>query len=152
MKSRAIKIVKVLVAPLVIGLLLGFGVSTANAVSSSVVKYGSTGTDCYKHQAFTSNAGTTRTGSIAQWNYGVLCGSSSNNYLGNSAYIKKTNGSSCSTASLLYSSGKVSSFSRVAHYTKAACGTGQFQGGGTSKGYNGSGYLSGSIAAPYAPF
>jgi hypothetical protein len=110
-------------------------------------RYYQTSTLCYDAQASTvTGAG----GTMNTYSRGNLCSGNVARDIGGSAYLKTTSGAVCSSASATYTYAIY--HLRTAVYSSAACGTGSFQGGGTSYGYTGSSYASRSIAAPYQAF
>lgn len=108
----------------------------------------------YQHRARTVNSGTLyRGGHLDLYSKGWACNGAATDveHIGAAAYLKKTTGAACSTASVTYV--YASTLTRNAPVV-SACGTGSLQGTGTSYGYNiyGTGYASASIAAPFQIF
>lgn len=149
-----------IVIAFLVGLLaFGSGAGAAYATASSQLRtWHNNNFFCYKHQARSQNTSVPFKAAVGQ-NYArlsplTLCGNDpENRYIGAAAYLKKTNGAACATASPSYLYG--SSITRNAYYNSTSCGTGvQLQGTTTSYGYNiaNSGYISASIAAPFQDF
>jgi len=131
----------------------GAGVAYANSYSDRRI-YATSSTACYEQRAATINVasgGTLRSGQVQNWGLKSSCFAANGTaYIGAAAFVKKSNGATCSTASTVYVQ---SSYQfRSALYSSSACGTGQLQGSGTTYGYTGAGYSSASIAAPYQSF
>lgn len=137
------------------------GAATASfaTASSSLSTWHTNAARCYIHQAVSDNTSSLRNGkgtNISQANViitGCTSSHSSVHHIGVAAFLKKTNGSACSTAGAAYE--YTAAITRSALYNSSACGTGvSLQGTATSYGYNyaGTGYLSSSIAAPFQSF
>lgn len=147
---KASRLTALLIAAAAFGGIFGVsgGVAFAASHPSSKVTFFSTSLDyCYQQQAFTvEGAGA----SLYTYSKTNACIANSTREIGGSAYLKKTNGVACTTATVTYVTS--TSHLRTAVYSSSACGTGQLAGGGTSYGYYQSGYKTGSIMAPYGNF
>lgn len=68
-------------------------------------------------------------------------------HLGASAYLKRSFGAVCSSAGIYYNPAPIITHQRFAF--KGTCPSGQLSGGGTGYVYNGGGYSSKAVQAPY---
>lgn len=138
--------------------LFGGSAGTAYAAASSdpvLFKSDSVYSLCHYHQATSQNsAAVGKSGNGIHYlksRVGGCTSSAATGQIGLAAFLKKTNGSACATNSAYYVSGQ--SITRYAAYSSTACGAGvQLQGSITSYRYNGSGYDSFSIAAPFQTY
>lgn len=146
----------------IVGFTLGFIVFGASAgvayaaASSSLVNWRSAGQNCFYHQASTQNSaplGQSGDG-INYVMFNAISGCNNNPVsanIGIAAYLLKTNGAACASSGAAYVTGQ--SITRYAFYSSSACGSNvSLQGSITSYAYNGSGYSSASIAAPFQTF
>jgi len=71
-------------------------------------------------------------------------------HLGTNAALKRTTGAVCSSVATTYSTATTAYKASMAYWSSSACGNGQtLQGGGISYFYNGSGYISRTVFAPF---
>ena len=138
-----------------VGLLLfGGSAGAAYAASSDTVTWRNDGKHCFTHTAHSSNTSVPTKGSgvlTVRNAYLAGCSGSASASIGNSAFLKKGSGAACASASPTYVT--AASKTRDAYYSSSACGVNvSLQGTTTSYAYNGTGYSSASIAAPYANF
>lgn len=127
---------------LLVGALFGAGSGASFAATSSTVSvYNSVSA-----YAFTTGSGTYKGGGI-QVKHFLNAGAQS---IGASSYLQKSNGAVCSSKSVTYTT--AISLNRLSPYSSSACGKGQLRGGGKAYAYNGNGYTSKSISAPFENF
>lgn len=140
--------------------LLVFGSSAGvayAAASSGLDNWRTAGRDCFHQQATTQNsAAVGKSGNgINYVNFNSLSGCNNSEArtadIGIAAFLKTTSGAACATSGAAYVHAQ--SITRYAWYDAGACGSGvNLQGTITSYAYNGSGYSSSSIAAPFQGF
>ncbi len=138
----------------------GFGISSAayaDQVSNSVV-IGYSDYGCGKARAGTYNLTGTQRGQVNVTGYAdsipgctEVVQSQPTGYLGSNAYLR-TSGGICSSVATTYSTASTAYKSSMAYLYAPCVRPSQLAGGGTGYYYQGSGYASKAVLAPYQPF
>lgn|GEM_PF-1403340 len=138
---------------------LGFTAAAHAEAVSAEVTIAHAGSGCGSARAGSYNTGTQRgqlnvTGHI--YVVGDNCPSGikdfPSGYLGSSAYLKTTGGSVCSSVGVTYSTTTTAYKSSMAYLYSPCVRPSQLSGGGVGYFYNGGGYSSRGVQAPYQLF
>ncbi|MFD6056082.1 hypothetical protein [Agromyces sp. NPDC060279] len=133
----------------------GFGGTYAAlaTASSSTVTIAAQANFCARVVAISNTDASERAQLNATAYNGCTAGSVSakpSGWLGSSVGLKRPNGTLCSSAATTYSTAKTAYKSSMAYWNSSACGTRvQLSAAGIGYAYNGSGYTSRSVQAPF---